>query len=58
MTDRSELARQLAALRPRTTIVCEVCGTEKEVWQRKSQQPRTCSNKCRQALYRREKQEQ
>lgn len=55
MTDRSDLARRLAALRPRATITCKVCGIEKEVWQRKNQKPRTCSNKCRQQLYRDEK---
>jgi len=55
MQDRSELARALAALRPRTTITCEVCGVEKEVWQRDRQVARTCSNRCRQALFRREK---
>lgn len=52
MADASELARQLAARRRRTTIRCEVCGQEAEVWARKSQQARTCSPKCRQQLYR------
>jgi hypothetical protein len=56
--DASELARQLAARRKRTTIVCEICGIEKEVWQREKQKPRTCSNACRQKLYRRERQVQ
>ena len=55
MSDASELARQLAAHRKRTTIVCEVCGSEAEVWARQTQQARTCSNACRQKLYRREK---
>lgn len=55
MSDPSELARQLAAHRKRTTIVCEVCGAEAEVWARKTQRARTCSNPCRQALYRCEK---
>lgn len=52
MTDASDLGRALAALRPRTTIRCEVCGAEKEVWLRARQAPRTCSPKCRQKLYR------
>jgi hypothetical protein len=51
-SDASDLGRALAALRPRATIICEVCGTEKEVWLRAKQQPRTCSPKCRQQLYR------
>jgi hypothetical protein len=55
--EASDLGRALAALRPRTTITCEVCGAEKEVWLRDRQRPRTCSNKCRQTLYRREKKE-
>ena len=54
-TDASELARALAARCLRTTITCEVCGKEKEVWQRESQIPRTCSNTCRQALFRQRK---
>lgn len=52
MSTPSDLARALAALRPRTTIRCEVCGAEKEVWLRKQQVPRTCSPKCRQQLWR------
>ena len=54
MTTASDLARALAARRQRATIICEVCGKEAEVWARKSQQARTCSNKCRQALWRKE----
>lgn len=50
--DGSELARALAARRKRTTIICEVCGREAEVWQRKTQSARTCSNVCRQKLWR------
>lgn len=50
--DASDLGRALAALRPRTTIHCEVCGAEKEVWLRDTQQARTCSPVCRQKLYR------
>lgn len=53
-TSPSELARALASLRRRTTAVCEVCGAEFETWERKTQQARTCSNKCRQALFRRQ----
>lgn len=56
--DASELARALAARRQRTVIRCEVCGQEAEVWQRKRQQARTCSNRCRQALHRRRKKEE
>lgn len=58
MTNRSDLARALAALRPRTTAVCEVCGAAFETWQRKSQQARTCSPRCRQQLYRNTKRAQ
>jgi NADH pyrophosphatase NudC (nudix superfamily) len=54
MTDASDLGRALAAQRPRTSITCVVCGTEKEVWLREKQQPRTCSPKCRIKLHRRE----
>lgn len=54
MTDRSDLGRALAALRRRTIITCEVCGAEKEVWQRANQKPRTCSPKCRVKLHRQE----
>lgn len=53
----SELARALAAQRRRTTIVCVVCGTEAEVWLRKSQIPQTCSNTCRQRLFRQRQRE-
>ena len=52
MTSTSELARALAARRQRTTIRCEVCGKEAEVWQRKTQLARTCSSACRQKLWR------
>ena len=52
MTDTSDLARALAALRPRTTATCEVCGAAFETWQRKTQQARTCSPRCRQQLFR------
>jgi len=55
--DASALARALAALRPRTTITCVICGAEKEVWLRERQIPRTCSPACRQKLHRREKKE-
>lgn len=55
MTDPSDLARALAARRRRTTITCVICGTEKEVWQRETQQARTCSVNCRAKLHRREK---
>lgn len=54
----SEMGRALAARRPRTTITCEVCGTEKEVWERQTQKPRTCSPKCRIKLYRQERKKQ
>lgn len=54
MTEASDLARALAARRKRTTAACEVCGAAFETWERKTQQARTCSNKCRQALFRRE----
>ena len=53
MSSPSDLGRALAALRPRTTAVCEICGTAFETWLRKRQQARTCSSKCRQQLYRR-----
>ena len=55
MTDASDLGRALAARRKRTVITCEVCGKEAEVWERKSQQARTCSNACRQQLWRHER---
>lgn len=55
MTAASDLGRALAALRPRTTIRCEICGAEFEAWVRKRQQARTCSPACRQKLHRREK---
>ncbi len=55
MTTTSEAARQLAALRPRATFVCEVCGHEYEAWVRDTQQARTCSPACRQKLYRQRK---
>ena len=56
-TDASEAARQLAALRPRATYVCEFCGREFEALARKSQQARTCSQSCRQRLYLKHKRE-
>ena len=55
MTTTSEAARQLAALRPRATFVCAVCGAEFEAWVRDTQQSRTCSPSCRQKLYRQRK---
>jgi hypothetical protein len=55
MTTPSDHAKALAALRPRTTIRCEMCGTEKEVWLREKQLPRTCSPACRQKLWRNQK---
>lgn len=55
--DASEAARALAARRPRITIVCEVCGAEREVVaQTGDRTPRTCSTKCRSRLHRRQKQ--
>lgn len=48
----SELARALAARRQRITATCEVCGAGFETWKRKTQQARTCSNRCRQQLHR------
>lgn len=58
MTDASEAARALAARRPRITIVCEVCGAEREaVAQTGDRTPRTCSARCRQALFRRNRAE-
>jgi hypothetical protein len=55
MTTTSDLGRALVALRPTTTITCEVCGTEKTVRQSTRWPARTCSPACRQQLYRREK---
>ena len=57
MTDASEAARQLAALRQRATFVCDYCGKEFEALARKSQQARTCSQSCRQQLYLKHKRE-
>lgn len=54
-TTSSEAARQLAALRPRATFVCTVCGAEFEAWVRDTQQAQTCSPACRQKLYRQRK---
>lgn len=51
-TDRSDLGRALAALRPRITVTCEVCGAEYTLVARRQQGARTCSNRCRQQLYR------
>ena len=48
----SEMARALAALRPRSTFTCEVCGQPFEAWVRDKQPARTCSPACRQKLYR------
>jgi hypothetical protein len=55
MTDTaaSDAARALAARRPRAVFICEVCGAKFEAWQRKKQKARTCSGKCRAALFRR-----
>lgn len=55
MTTPSDRGRALAALRPRTTVACEVCGAVFEAWQRKTQQARTCSPACRQKLWRRQR---
>jgi len=55
MTTTSEAARQLAALRRRAVFTCEVCGREFETLDRPTQQPRTCSNRCRQQAYRNRK---
>lgn len=52
--DASEMARALAARRRRAVFVCEVCGKEHETLDRPTQQPRTCSNACRQKLWRRQ----
>lgn len=54
-TTASDLARQLAAHRKRSTFACEVCGAVFEAWERKTQQARTCSGKCRAVLFRRSK---
>ena len=54
----SEAARQLAALRPRATYVCDYCGKEFEALARRGQQARTCSQSCRQRLYLRNKRRQ
>ena len=53
MTDASEMGRALAALRPRRTATCEVCGRQWQALVRPNQPQRTCSNRCRQALWRR-----
>jgi len=52
--DASEMARALAARRRRATFTCAICGQQYEAWDRKpNRQPaRTCSNACRQALWR------
>jgi predicted RNA-binding Zn-ribbon protein involved in translation (DUF1610 family) len=53
MTDASDLGRALAALRPRATYTCAMCGKE---YVARSGKPRgmahTCSNRCRQQLFR------
>ena len=56
--DRSDVGRALAALRPRQTVTCEVCGRQWEGLIRPNQQARTCSNRCRQTLFRRAKREE
>lgn len=57
-TDASELARTLAARRPRATYVCEVCDREFEaVMQAGARVPTTCSTSCRQKRFRRAKAE-
>jgi hypothetical protein len=48
----SEAGKTLAALRPRATFTCEVCGAEYEAWVRASLQARTCSPSCRQKAHR------
>lgn len=51
----SNLGSALAALRPRQTATCEVCGRQWQALVRPNQIARTCSSACRQALYRRRK---
>lgn len=48
----SEAGRALAALRPRATYTCEVCGAAFEAWARDRQKPATCSQACRQKRWR------
>lgn len=48
----SEAAQALAVLRRRANFACLVCGREFDGLDRPTQQPRTCSAKCRQQLYR------
>ena len=48
----TEIARQLAARRKRAVFICEVCGREYEAWDRRKQQARTCSGRCRVKLHR------
>jgi predicted nucleic acid-binding Zn ribbon protein len=55
MTTPSDHAKALAALRPRQTAVCEVCGTAWQALVRPKQPARTCSPACRQKLHRRRK---
>lgn len=43
MTDKSEIARQLAALRPMKTVQCPVCGKEVTGQGRRTY----CSTACR-----------
>ena len=59
MTDASDLGRALAALRPRATYCCEICGDHFTAWKRKpdAQPPRTCTPACRQKLFRLRKKE-
>lgn len=51
----TEAARALAALRPRTTITCEVCGAERLAVARKKQPARTCGRRCRDKLRNRQR---
>lgn len=52
-TDATELARALAARRPRSTYTCEVCGQEFEAYTRTGKAaPRTCSSTHRSKLSR------
>ena len=52
MTSSSDLARALAALRQRQTATCEICGRKWQALVRPNQPQRTCSNACRQKLWR------
>jgi hypothetical protein len=52
-TDAADLARALAARRPRSKYTCEVCGAEFEAYTRRGKAiPRTCSGAHRSKLSR------